>query len=194
MPHCCSCIVEFVAFVALRSLNYFCRRSSCCCPRMIGRSRRPSLRRMCRSDIGRMERMHWRCALHKFRYPVCNKRSNVHFRQPSWRRSRNNSCSGRRAQTGIGRCSSTMSPHFSSPRNSTHIDTALRYHISACICCRRARNPPRNLCKRHPPRPRTGVIHRRDRRDQYMPVCTVCSSACHLPLFHLRNTLRRHTS
>ena len=153
---------------------------------MIGRSRRPSLRRMCRSDIGRMERIHWHCALHKFRYPVCNKRSNVHFRQPSWRRSRNNSflCN---CLTGIvRRTNCSMNPHCPSQSNSRYyFGTALRCHISACISCCRPQNPPRTLCIGHPTANPWGL---------FLPHGTVCKSACHRSIDYWSNTLRRHTS
>ena len=130
--------------------------------------------------------MHWRCALHKFRYPVCNKRSNVHFRQPSWRRSRNNSilCN---CLTGIvRRTKSNMNPHCPSQSNSRcYFGTALRCHISACICCCRAQNPPRTLCNVHPTSYPTRL---------WLPPRTVCSSACCRPIEIIRSTLRRHTS
>ena len=75
-------------------------RSSCFCPRMIGRSRRASLRRTCRSGIGRMDRLRWGCALHKFRCPVRRKSSTLRLRQPSPRRSRNSNYFGRKVRSG----------------------------------------------------------------------------------------------
>ena len=125
--------------------------------------------------------MHSSCVARRFRSPTCNKCSTVHFRRPSPRHSRNNSCSGHRAPTGIGGCLSKNRPHWTSQSNSTSkIGTASHCHISACICRSRAQNPPRTVSNSH--------LHSLDAQNR-----TVCSSACHRPICCQSNTLRRHT-
>ena len=125
--------------------------------------------------------LHSSCAARRFRSPTCNKCSTVHFRRLSPRHSRNKSCSGHRAPTGIGGCLSKNRPHWTSQSNSTSkIGTASHCHISACICRSRAQNPPRTVSNSH--------LHSLDAQNR-----TVCSSACHRPICCQSNTLRRHT-
>ena len=114
-----------------------CRRSSCCCPRVIGRSRRASLRRMCRSDIGRMGRLQLSCALHRFRCPVCRKSSTLRFRQPSPRRSRNSNYFGRKVRSGTAGRWSTKFQRSSLVRILIHpfrSGIPTRRHIYRRIC------------------------------------------------------------